>query len=202
MFDTQQRPDTGLACLLLLARLHDVAADEAQLQHQFGQGLMDVPTLLLAAQSLQLAAKMLRQDVARFDKAALPAIAPLHDGRFMVLARYQADTDAQPARVLVQHPGEPPAVITLDELETLWTGDLIFITSKASYVSETAKFDFTWFIPAIVKYRRLLSEVLLISLALQLIGLVMPMFFQVVMDKVPLTCWPDWRRLPTSASTV
>lgn len=178
MFDLEQKPDTGLACLLLLARFHEVAADAAQLQHQFGREPMHVPTLLLAAQSLQLTAKALRQDVMRFDKAALPAIAPLQDGRFMVVARFQE------GRLLVQHPGEPPAVMSVAELEAVWTGELIFITSKANYAGATAKFDFTWFIPAIIKYRRLLGEVLLISLALQLIGLVMPMFFQVVMDKV------------------
>ncbi len=184
MFDLEERPDTGLACLLLLARLHEVAADVAQLRHQFGCEPMDVTTLLLAAQSLQLTAKVVHQDVKRFDKAALPAIAPLQDGRFVVVARYQPASENQSARVLMQHPGESPAVMTLDELEAVWTGELIFITSKATYAGDTAKFDFTWFIPAIIKYRRLLSEVLLISLALQLIGLVMPMFFQVVMDKV------------------
>jgi ATP-binding cassette, subfamily B, bacterial HlyB/CyaB len=184
MSDLEERPDTGLACLLMLARLHEVAADEAQLQHQFGREPMDVPTLLLMAQSLQLTAKAVRQDVTRFDKAALPAIAPLQDGRFMVVARFQEAAGEQPARVLVQHPGESPSVMSLSELEAAWTGELVFITSKANYAGETAKFDFTWFIPAIIKYRRLLSEVLLISLALQLIGLVMPMFFQVVMDKV------------------
>jgi subfamily B ATP-binding cassette protein HlyB/CyaB len=47
-----------------------------------------------------------------------------------------------------------------------------------------AKFDFSWFIPALVKYRKLLGEVLLISFMLQLFGLVSPLFFQVVMDKV------------------
>lgn len=184
MSDLEERPDSGLACLLLIARLHEVAADAAQLQHQFGREHMEVPTLLLAAQSLQLTAKAVRQDVARFDKAALPAIAPLQDGRFMVVARFQTAAGAQPARLLVQHPSESPSVMSLAELEATWTGELIFITSKANYAGDTAKFDFTWFIPAIIKYRRLLSEVLLISLALQLIGLVMPMFFQVVMDKV------------------
>lgn len=184
MFDLEEKPDTGLACLLLLARLHEVAADEAQVQHQFGREPMDVTTLLLAAQSLQLTAKAVRQDVARLDKAALPAIAPLQDGRFMVVARFQEATNGQPARLLVQHPGEPPSVMSLDELEAAWTGELIFITSKANYAGETAKFDFTWFIPVVIKYRRLLSEVLLISLALQLIGLAMPIFFQVVVDKV------------------
>ena len=46
------------------------------------------------------------------------------------------------------------------------------------------KFDITWFIPVIVKYRKLFKEVLLVSLFIQLFALVTPMFFQVVMDKV------------------
>jgi subfamily B ATP-binding cassette protein HlyB/CyaB len=47
-----------------------------------------------------------------------------------------------------------------------------------------ARFDFTWFIPAIVKYRKLVGEALVASLALQLFALVTPLFFQVVVDKV------------------
>ncbi len=38
--------------------------------------------------------------------------------------------------------------------------------------------------PAMVKYRKLLGELLLNSFMLQLFGLVSPLFFQVVMDKV------------------
>jgi subfamily B ATP-binding cassette protein HlyB/CyaB len=54
-----------------------------------------------------------------------------------------------------------------------------------SLAGELAKFDFSWFIPSLVKYRKLLGEVLLlISFILQLFALVSPLFFQVVMDKV------------------
>ena len=63
-------------------------------------------------------------------------------------------------------------------------GTLLLATSRASLVGALAKFDFSWFIPAIVKYRKLLGEVLLVSLALQLFALITPLFFQVVMDKV------------------
>ncbi|SIT42321.1 type I secretion system ATP-binding component [Paraburkholderia ribeironis] len=63
-------------------------------------------------------------------------------------------------------------------------GRLLLFTSRASLAGELAKFDFSWFIPAIVKYRRLLLEVLGVSLLLQLFGLVSPLMFQVVMDKV------------------
>ena len=72
----------------------------------------------------------------------------------------------------------------IDVFAAHWTGELILITSRASLAGELAKFDFSWFIPALVKYRRLLDEVLLISFALQIFGLVSPLFFQVVIDKV------------------
>ena len=51
-------------------------------------------------------------------------------------------------------------------------------------IGELARFDFTWFIPAIIKYRRQLGEVLAASLFIQLFALLTPIFFQVVMDKV------------------
>src|SRR5205814_9103290 len=47
-----------------------------------------------------------------------------------------------------------------------------------------SRFDLTWCLAAIHKYRHLVSEVLLWSLFLQLLGLVSPLFFQVVIDKV------------------
>jgi len=46
------------------------------------------------------------------------------------------------------------------------------------------RFDVSWFIPQIVKYRRLIGEVLGITLALNLLGLAAPLFFQNVIDKV------------------
>jgi len=65
-----------------------------------------------------------------------------------------------------------------------WTGELILVTSRASLAGNLARFDFSWFIPSLVKYRHLLGEVLLVSLFLQLFALVSPLFFQVTVDKV------------------
>ncbi|KDB52263.1 Type I protein secretion ATP-binding protein / Type I protein secretion transmembrane protein subunit / Type I secretion processing peptidase [Sphaerotilus natans subsp. natans DSM 6575] len=184
-------PDSGLWALLAMAALHGIAADEAQLRHQHGREPFDLQRLLLAAQQLGLNARSVRQDPRRLARAPLPAVARDAAGRFFVVARIEGAA-ALPAgaelpgstRVLIQRAGEPPAVIALEELLRLWTGELILFTSKASFSGAMAKFDFTWFIPAVVKYRRLLAEILLISLVLQLIGLATPLFFQVVMDKV------------------
>jgi subfamily B ATP-binding cassette protein HlyB/CyaB len=177
--------DSGLTALVMMAGLHGIVADEAKLRHEFGAEAFTVQTLLLAAKSLGMHARRVRQPISRLSLAPLPAIAQGLDGRFFILAKFDPGVTAGATpRVLVQQPGEPPAVMDLDDFLANWTGQLILMTSKASYAGELAQFDFTWFIPAVIKYRRLLAEVLLVSLVLQLIGLATPMFFQVVMDKV------------------
>ena len=176
-------PDTGLLSLQLMASLHGIAADGAQLKHAFGQAVFTRQTVLLAARQLGLTAKLVRQAPARLAQAPLPAIAIDTDGRFFILGKVETGNDGV-SKVLVQHPGQPPHILGREAFLAAWTGELIFFTSKASFARETARFDFSWFIPAIVKYRRLLGEVLLISFVLQLIGLATPLFFQVVIDKV------------------
>lgn len=185
--------DGGIACLVMIARLHGVAADPDQIAHDFAHdgGALDVQGLLLAAKKLGLVAKRVRVDPARLAKTPLPAIAigasraddtragALADPGFFVLAR------VDDGRALIQSPtaGRPES-LRLDALQAQWSGELILFTSRASIAGELSKFDFTWFIPAVVKYRRLLLEVLGVSFALQLFALITPLFFQVVMDKV------------------
>ena len=178
------KTDTGLTCLVLLARLHGVAAEPEQLAHEFATGEpFGVSEILLAAKQLGLKAKAARSDISRIDKLPLPAIAIREDseGRlgFFVLAR------AEGVQVLIQDPAAArPETLSLTELQARWTGRVLLFASRASARAEPSRFDFTWFIPAIVKYRVLLTEVLLVSFVLQLFGLLTPLFFQVVMDKV------------------
>lgn len=46
------------------------------------------------------------------------------------------------------------------------------------------EFGFRWFIPELLKYKKIWSEVLLASLAIQLVGLAVPICTQIVIDKV------------------
>lgn len=176
--------DTGLACLVMMARLHGVAADPDQLAHEFAAGgAFGVNDILLAARRLELRAKAVKIGIARLIKTPLPAVAVGRDAAgktsFFILARLDGD------QVLLQDPaaGRPEA-LKLAELQARWTGEVILFTSRASMAGELTRFDFTWFVPAIVKYRKLLGEALLVSFALQVFALITPLFFQVVMDKV------------------
>jgi subfamily B ATP-binding cassette protein HlyB/CyaB len=176
----------ALGALCLVARLHEVAASPAQLAQQMGWPAShrpDTADLLLAARHLGLKARLHRSGIDRLTLAPLPALALMNDGRVVVLAQ----CDGQ--RVLLQDPGSAPqagrpVIEPLSVFETQWSGQLVLIASRASLAGALAKFDFSWFIPSLVKHRRLLGEVLLVSLFLQLFALVSPLFFQVVMDKV------------------
>jgi len=178
--------DSGLLSLLMMASLHNIAADEAKLKHEFGAEPFSVDTLLLAAKALGMSAKLVTQPAERLDRVPFPVIGIDVEGNFFILARYAPGGNGPAAepRVLIQRPGEAPVVLELSAFLALWSGRLIFLTSRSTYAGDMVKFDFTWFIPAVMKYRRLLRDVLVFSLVLQLIGLATPMFFQVVMDKV------------------
>jgi ATP-binding cassette, subfamily B, bacterial HlyB/CyaB len=173
--------DSGLACLTILSRIHHIAVDPEQLSHQFkvsGEPF-DRSDILLAAKHLKLQAKLVKTSSDRLDRTPLPAMAVGNDGSYFILARFDAD------KALIHDPRlERPEVVSRDELTARWSGELILFTSRASMIGEMAKFDYSWFIPAVVKYRKLLFEVLLVSFMLNLFALVTPLFFQVVTDKV------------------
>ena len=54
-------------------------------------------------------------------------------------------------------------MMTQAELEAVWDGHLILMTRRARLVDLSRRFDITWFLGAIHKYRRLLGEVLVAS---------------------------------------
>ncbi len=145
--------------------------------------------LLLAAQHIGLKAKMTNCTADRLHLQPLPALAIMRNAKYDTDSlSYLLIAQCDGQRMLIQDPAAPgggrPTIEPIEVFNQQWTGQLILVTSRASLMGELAKFDFSWFIPSLVKYRKLLGEVLLISFFLQLFALVSPFFFQVVMDKV------------------
>jgi ATP-binding cassette, subfamily B, bacterial HlyB/CyaB len=173
------RQDTGLQCLALLLRFHEIAIDPAQIAHQFSGGAIGVEEMLRCAKSLKLKTKVVTSTWDKLPGLPLPAIVSMKDGTFIIVGRATASD------VLVQSPLEPrPQVIKRPEFEHRWTGQAVLMVRRASLVDVARRFDITWFLQAMHKYRRLLGEVLVASFFLQLFALVTPLIFQVVTDKV------------------
>jgi subfamily B ATP-binding cassette protein HlyB/CyaB len=175
------RVDTGLACLALMLRFLGLPADSDQLRHQFATpgGEVQADDVVRAARRLGLKARAVRSSWDRLAHAPLPAIVALQDGRFALLGK------ADDGKALIQDPLEPrPTLIARGEFEARWNRTLVLIARRAALTDLVRRFDIGWFLQAMVKYRRILGEVLVASFFLQVLALVSPLFFQVVTDKV------------------
>ena len=178
--------NSGMSSLLMIARHHGIAVDEAKLLHEFGRRPFTKDVILLAAKRLGLTAKLVKQDPERLNRTPMPAIAIDKDGNFFIAIQFGFEGgDKSKGKMVIRQPGSAEnQVMDLPDFLDIWSGKFIFCISKANFLKELAKFDFSWFVPAIVKYRKLLTEVLVITFVLQLIGLATPLAFQVIMDKV------------------
>src|SRR6267378_4246787 len=172
-------PDPGLATLVALLSFHGFGADPGQISHRFGAKAIGVGEMLRCAKELGIKARAVTTRWERLVRTPLPAIAPLRDGRFLILGKVADD------KALVQSPVSPrPSMMSRDEFEAAWDGRLVLMARRAGLADLGRRFDVSWFLGAIHKYRHLLGEVLVASFFLQLFALVSPLFFQVVIDKV------------------
>ncbi len=178
-----RRLDPGIACLAAMLRYHGIAADPAALNHQLGAGEKRATRedLVRLARRQSLKARAINGKYwEHLAKTPLPAIAQRIDGDgFVIVAKIAED------KALIQDGRTMrPEAISRKDFEALWDGSLILLTKRATLSDFSSRFGIGWFVSAMHKYRRLLAEVLIASFILQLFGLVTPLFFQVVVDKV------------------
>ncbi len=171
-------PPSGLTALVLLLRIHGIAADAEQIRHRYGAEI-GLPEMLRCAKDFGLKAGTYESKWQRLSKTPLPGIATLRDGGYLLLGK------ASDEKIIVQDPLSPrPVLMSRAEFEAVWDGRLVLMAGRAGLTDLARRFDISWFLGAIHKYRRLLGEVLVASFFLQLFALVSPLFFQVVIDKV------------------
>ncbi|MGX1321667.1 subfamily B ATP-binding cassette protein HlyB/CyaB [Bradyrhizobium sp. USDA 377] len=171
--------DPGLTALVMMLQFLGVPADPEQIRHQFGGVEIGTTEMLRCTKQFNIKARLVRTSWDRLDKTPLPTIAPLRDGGFLILGK------AGDGKAIVQYPGSPrPQMLTKAQFEVIWDGRIVLMTKRAGLVDLSRRFDITWFMGAINRYRGLLGEVLLASFFLQIFALVSPLFFQVVIDKV------------------
>ncbi len=82
--------------------------------------------------------------------------------------------------------GRKPQITFIDE-ETFcrdFSGEVMLFKKRYSILEENQPFRLRWFIPEFFRQRKLLAQVATAIIAMSLIGLAIPIFFQLVVDKV------------------
>lgn len=95
--------------------------------------------------------------------------------------------------LIVEHNDTTPRTISLAEFQQRYLGHSASITPKTDPAADPdsdqaardqRKFGFSWFVPELLKHKKLWQEILLASLVIQLIALATPLFTQAIIDKV------------------
>ncbi len=191
---------TAAYCLVSVARHHRLEADVRRLLHEYA--LEDEPSsrlLMRMAEGLGLSARRGRVSWKRLARlhATFPCVARRRDGRAVVLCGLRPEQPAaepggqpQPPALAVWDPvstdGRPPQLCFISQqvFEEEFTGELVLLKRVYSILDENQPFGLRWFIPEFIRQKGLLSQVALAVLIISAIGLAVPLFFQLVVDKV------------------
>lgn len=176
--------DTGIQCLVRVARHYQIPSDGEQLRHRLALvGRLAKPEdVVRAAGILELKARIVSDATPeRLGRIPLPAMMELKDGSWAILAPGAPEGKIRLIDPFDRGAGEVPVA----EAHRLSTGRLVLVTRRfrgAGVDPET--FGFRWFLPSLLRYRKPLIQVLIASLFVQFFALLTPMFFQLVVDKV------------------
>ena len=171
---------TGIFCFSMMVQYLKIPVDMQTIQHEYCPNGQDFTPLSMvrAAKSLGVRAKKLRIKPQRISNQTFPLIAISKSNEYFIIATKKEDN------VLIQKAGSAPESITLDDLLQVWDGEVILLTSRSVSFDGIKKFDLSWFVPVIVKYRKLFRDIFIASFFIQMFALITPLIFQVVMDKV------------------
>ncbi len=175
--------DTGLACLVAIAKYYNIPADYRQLERAYvlRAGSVDVTTLVRAARELKLKARKYNGlKEADLDRLVYPVLIRLRSGRSVVI------TTIREGNIYVLDPAFSQQPVKVDRYKLLldWNGEAILFTRRFELDKKKSKFGFKWFIPVLSKYTPFLRNVLFLSFLLQVLGLASPFFVQNIIDKV------------------
>ncbi|MBQ6297653.1 MAG: type I secretion system permease/ATPase [Selenomonadaceae bacterium] len=175
--------DTGIACLVAIAKYYNIPADYRQLERAYvlRAGSVDITTLVRAARELKLKARKYEGlKEADLDRLVYPVLIRLRSGRSVVI------TTIRDGNIYVMDPAFSQQPVKVDRYKLLldWNGEAILFTRRFELDKKKSKFGFKWFIPVLSKYTSLLQNVLFLSFLLQVLGLASPFFVQNIIDKV------------------
>ncbi|MEH2079616.1 MAG: type I secretion system permease/ATPase [Nostoc sp.] len=172
--------NTAAACLTMVAQQLESSVQLEWVQRQLrGQRPKQV---VEAAEKLGLVMRRLQVSWSELRQLSFPA-----------LLLWNSDSPQSPSwvvaygvkgdRLIIANPLNPERTcesLPQSIVEASWDGRLW----QVELISQQEKFNLSWFTPAVWKYKGLLTEVLLASFTLQLLGLTTPLITQVVIDKV------------------
>jgi len=174
--------ECGLACLAMIASYHGHHIDLAALRTRFSVSLKGIGLnrLIDIGQKLNLGTRALKLDLDHLSQLRLPCILHWDFNHFVVLKEVKGK------RAIIHDPAMGVRKLSIAELSGSFTGVALELWPTMAFERCEAKkpVKLRALLGPVVGLPRALSQVLLLSLALEMFALVQPFFLQWVIDEV------------------
>lgn len=185
---------TALQCVALLARHHgiDVSADRLIHDYSLANETPSLRRILRICKDSGIKARHARMTWKQLRKLGegFPAMAKLSNGNYVILVGMRKAEDETGEEVEQIAAFDPLAseqgfiYLTREKFESNWKGEVILAKRTFSMLDADQPFSLKWFIPEILRQGYSFVHVGVAAVFIHLIALVVPLYFQIVIDKV------------------
>jgi len=182
-------PHSTIQCLAAIAQHHRLPVNPERLIEDYAL-VSEEPTpatLLRIASDIGLKAKFDTLSWAGLlvQEGVFPLIARMDDGNSVIV---MGATHNDGGLVAILNPLADNASEVLkigpEKFCALWHGEVFLMKRLNALPEKSQSFGFRWFIPEILKQKAALRDIAIAALAMHLLALASPVFFQLVIDKV------------------
>ena len=172
--------ECGLACLAMVSTYHGYEIDLPSLRNKFSVSLrgMNLQTMITLADKMNFTSRPLRLELDEMDQLKTPAILHWDLNHFVVLKK------ATKNKVVIHDPAIGVRTLSYEEVSKSFTGVALELAPSQDFEpkKEVQKVRLSVFWQQISGLKRNLINIFLLSMALQVFGLLSPLYMQTVVD--------------------
>ena len=181
--------DTLLECLLFLAKYHkrETSAESLKFNLPIHNRSLNIDMFVDSASRIGLVSKIVKREITKLTKLALPAVLLLEKNRSCILLDY--DEQDGLAKVIMPGLSAGETVISLEKLNSEYTGQLVIIKPEFNFNNRVEKEVLVenpkqWFWGTLFRNKGIYKQVIIVSLFINLFILATPLFTMNVYDRV------------------
>ncbi|WP_230959063.1 peptidase domain-containing ABC transporter [Burkholderia stagnalis] len=184
-----QAAECGLACVGMIASYHGHDLDLVSLRRRFSPSLKGATLndVMLIASRLDLTSRALRLELDELGKLRLPCILHWDMSHFVVLKSVSR------GKITIHDPARGAYDVPLAEVSGHFTGIALELMPSPSFTRTKARESISMakLVGSVTGIRAAFAQVLLLSAALEVFGIVTPFYMQWVMDQVLVSADAD-----------
>lgn len=131
------------------------------------------------AKNRQMSGKYQKISLEELREVPAPLIAKLKNGNYIMVGAHNDESV-----MFLDIARDKAVALPTIQFGQIWTGEIMPISARLTWEEIKYRFNLEWFWQVIKKYKHVLIEILLASAFLQSMGIMMPLFTQVIIDKV------------------